>query len=79
MLNSSHDDCFYVCMNVTLGFMFRHEFLEVMILTLYAHVYVFVVNDELRLHKRVVSINYLLRVALDFNSFVFMFILIGCV
>jgi hypothetical protein len=63
----------YLCMYMTLGFMFRHEFLEVMILTLYAHVYVFIAKEELRLHKRVVSINYLLRVVLDFNSVVFMF------
>jgi hypothetical protein len=47
MLNSSHEDCFYVCMYVTLGFMFRHEFLKVMILTFYAHVYVFDADDEL--------------------------------
>jgi hypothetical protein len=60
-------------MYVTLEFMFRHEFLEVMILTLYAHLYVFVADDELTLHKRAVSINYLLRVVLDFNSVVFMF------
>jgi hypothetical protein len=53
--------------------MFRHEFLEGMILTLYAHVYVFDADDELRQHKRTVSINYLLRVALDFNNVVFMF------
>jgi hypothetical protein len=30
-------------------------------------------NDELRLHKRAISINYLLRVVLDFNSVVFVF------
>jgi hypothetical protein len=53
--------------------MFRHEFLKVMILNFYAHVYVFVVDDEMRLNKRVVSINYLLGVILDFNSVVFMF------
>jgi hypothetical protein len=53
--------------------MFRHEFLEVMILTFYAHIYVFIADDEMRLHKRVVSINYLLRVVLNFNSVVFMF------
>jgi hypothetical protein len=35
--------------------------------------YVFDVDDELRLHKRAVSINYLLRVVLDFNSVVFIF------
>jgi hypothetical protein len=35
--------------------------------------YVFDADDELRLHKRDVSINYLLRVVLDFNSVVFMF------
>jgi hypothetical protein len=63
----------YLCMYMTLGFMFRHEFLEVMILTLYAHIYVFDADDELWLHKRAVSINYLLRVVLDFNSVVFMF------
>jgi len=39
--------------------------------------YVFDADDELRLHKRAISINYLLRVVLDFNSVVF--ILIGCV
>jgi hypothetical protein len=35
--------------------------------------YVFDADDELRLHKRPVSINYLLRVVLVFNSVVFMF------
>jgi hypothetical protein len=44
-----------------------------MILSFYAHVNVFNADDELRLHKRTVSINYLLRVVLDFNSVVFMF------
>jgi hypothetical protein len=44
-----------------------------MILTFYAHMYVFVADDKLRLHKMVVSINYLLRVVLDFNSVMFMF------
>jgi len=44
-----------------------------MILSFYAHVNVFNAGDELRLHKRTVSINYLLRVVLDFNSVVFMF------
>jgi hypothetical protein len=44
-----------------------------MILTFYEHIYVFDADDELRLHKRAVSINYLLRVVLDFNSVVFMF------
>jgi hypothetical protein len=57
--------------------MFRHEFLKEMLLTFYAHIYiyiyVFVADDELRLHERAVSINYLLRVVLDFNSDVFMF------
>jgi hypothetical protein len=53
--------------------MFRHEFLKVMILTFYAHVNVFDADDELRLDKRAVSISYLLRVVLDFNSVVFMF------
>jgi hypothetical protein len=67
------DDCFYVCVYVTLGLMFRHKFLKVMILTFYAHVYVFDADDELRLHERAVSINYLLRVVLDFNSVMFMF------
>jgi hypothetical protein len=69
------DDCFYVCIYVTLGFMFRHEFLKEMILTFYAYIYIYVfdADDELWLHKRVVSINYLLRVVLDFNSIVFMF------
>lgn len=63
----------YLCMYLTLGFTFKHEFLEVMILTLYAHIYVFDADDELWLHKRAVSIDYLLRVVLDFNSVVFMF------
>jgi hypothetical protein len=58
---------------VTLGFMFRHEFLKVMILTFYAHIYVFDADDELRLHKRAVIINYLLRVVLNFKSVIFMF------
>jgi len=62
-----------MCICIKIEFMFRHEFLKVMILTLYAHVYVFVADDEPRLHKRVVSINYLLRVVLDFSSVVFMF------
>jgi hypothetical protein len=53
--------------------MFRHEFLKVMILTFYAHVYVFDANDELRLPKRAVSINYLPRVVLDFNSVMLIF------
>jgi hypothetical protein len=44
-----------------------------MILIFYAHEYVFDADDELRLYKRAVSINYLLRVVLDFNSVVFMF------
>jgi hypothetical protein len=44
-----------------------------MILTFYAYMYVFVADDELRLHKRAVSINYLLRVVLDFHNVVFMF------
>jgi hypothetical protein len=44
-----------------------------MILIFNAYVYVFDADDELRLHKRVVSINYLLRVVLDFNNVVFMF------
>jgi hypothetical protein len=44
-----------------------------MILTFYAHIYVFIADDELRLHKRAVSINYLLRVVLNFNSVMFMF------
>jgi hypothetical protein len=30
-------------------------------------------DDEFRLHKRAVSINYLPRVVLDFNSVMFMF------
>jgi hypothetical protein len=34
--------------------------------------YVFDADDELRLHKTAVSINYLLRVVLDFNRVVFM-------
>jgi hypothetical protein len=56
--------------------MFRHEFLKkVMILTFYALMYVFVANDELRLYKRAVSIKYLLRVVLNFNSVMFMFYL----
>jgi hypothetical protein len=53
--------------------MFRNKFMKVMILTFYAHVYVFDADDGLRLQKRVVRINYLLRVVLDFNSVVFMF------
>jgi hypothetical protein len=53
--------------------MFRHKFLKLMILTFYAHVNVFDADDELRLHKKVVSINYLLRLVLDFNSVVSMF------
>jgi hypothetical protein len=45
-----------------------------MILIFYAHVYVFDADDELRLRlrKMAVSINYLLRVVLDFNDVVFM-------
>jgi hypothetical protein len=39
--------------------MFRNKFLKVMILTFYAHVYVFDADDGLRLQKRVVRINYL--------------------
>jgi hypothetical protein len=53
--------------------MFSHEFLRVIILTFYAHIYVFNADDELRLHERAVSINYLLRVVLNFNSVMFMF------
>jgi hypothetical protein len=53
--------------------MFRHEFLKGMLLTFYAYKYVFDADDESRLHERAVSINYLLRVVLDFNSVVFMF------
>jgi len=53
--------------------MFRHEFLKVMILTFYEHVYVFDADDKLRLHKRAASINYLLRVVLDFNNVMFIF------
>jgi uncharacterized ferritin-like protein (DUF455 family) len=38
------------------------------------HIYMyFIADDEMRLHKRAVSINYLLRVVLNFNSVVFMF------
>jgi hypothetical protein len=44
-----------------------------MILTFYAHIYVFDADNELRLHKRVVTIKYLLRVVLNFNSFMFIF------
>jgi hypothetical protein len=44
-----------------------------MILIFNAHVYAFDADDELRLHKKAVSINYLPRVVLDFNSVVFMF------
>jgi hypothetical protein len=44
-----------------------------MILIFYAHVYIFDADDELRQYKRAVSINYLLRIVLDFNSVVFMF------
>jgi hypothetical protein len=45
-----------------------------MILIFYAHVYVFDADDELRLRlrKMAVSINYLLRVVLNFNDVVFM-------
>jgi len=55
--------------------MFRHEFLKEMLLTLYIYIYIYIfdANDELKLHKRAVSINYLPRVVLDFNSVVFMF------
>jgi hypothetical protein len=60
-----------LCMKI--GLMFRHELLKEMLLTCYAHIYVFDADDELRLHKRAVSINYLLRVVQDFNSVVFMF------
>jgi hypothetical protein len=67
------DNCFYVCIYEWLGFMFSHEFPKVMILTFYAHIYVFDADDELRLHERAVNINYLLRVILDFNSIMFMF------
>jgi hypothetical protein len=41
--------------------MFRHEFLKIMMLTFYAHIYVFDADDELRTTQRAVSINYLLR------------------
>jgi hypothetical protein len=58
---------------IKIEFMFRHEFLKVMILSFYAHVYVFDADDELRLYKRAVSINYLLRVVLNLNSVVFIF------
>jgi hypothetical protein len=44
-----------------------------MILTFYARIYIFDADDELRLHKRVVSIKYLLMVVLDFNRVMFMF------
>jgi hypothetical protein len=40
---------------------------------IYIYMYVFDADDELRLYKRAVSINYLLRVVLDFDSVVFMF------
>jgi hypothetical protein len=66
-----------LCMKIE--FMFRHELLKEMLLTCYAHIYIYIyiyvfdADDELRLHKRVVSINYLLRVVLDFSSVVFMF------
>jgi hypothetical protein len=43
-----------------------------MVLTFYADMYVFVADDELRLHKMAVSMKYLLRVVLDFNSVMFM-------
>jgi hypothetical protein len=43
------------------------------VLTFYAYKYVFDADDEPRLHEMAVSINYLLRVALDFNNVVFMF------
>jgi hypothetical protein len=64
----------FLCMYIyVIKFMFGHEFLKVMILTFYAHIYVFIADDELRLHKRAVSIEYLLRVVLNFNSVMFMF------
>jgi hypothetical protein len=59
--------------------MFKHEFLKVMILTLYAHIYVFIPDNELRLYKRVVSIKYLLRLVLISIMLCLCFILIGCV
>jgi hypothetical protein len=60
--------------------MFRHEFLKVMmILTFYTHIYVFIADDELRLHKSVASIKYLLRVVLISIVLCLCFILIGCV
>jgi len=68
------DDCFYVCIYVTLGFMFRHEFLKEMILTFYACIYMYLMQMmNYDCTKGAVSINYLLRVVLDFNSVVFMF------
>jgi hypothetical protein len=64
---------------VWLRVMFKHEFLKVMILTLYAHIYVFIPDNELRLYKRVVSIKYLLRLVLISIMLCLCFILIGCV
>jgi hypothetical protein len=52
---------------------FRYEFLKVMISTFYAHIYVFITDDELRLYKRIISTKYLLRIILNFNSVMFMF------
>jgi hypothetical protein len=40
---------------------------------IYIYIYIYVSDDELRLPKRAASINYLLRVVLDFNSVKFMF------
>jgi len=37
------------------------------------YIYVFIGDDELKLHKRAVSIKYLLRVILNFSNVIFMF------
>jgi len=59
--------------------MFKHEFLKVIILTFYVHIYVFIADDELRFHKRAVNIKYLLRLVLISIVLCLCFILIGCV
>jgi hypothetical protein len=47
MIFQLRDDCFYVCVYVTLGLMFRNKFLKEMLLTFYAHIYEFDADDEL--------------------------------
>jgi hypothetical protein len=54
--------------------MFSHGFINSNDINLpHTHTYIFDADDELRLHKMAVSINYLWRVVLDFNSVVFVF------